>query len=171
MSCVYSALRYETFSDSITEMYELNLYTQDKHYKSIEETKELSQYCLNLLKTQMDEYKTVVLFTVQHFNSIATLRFCLSKFSDILCEWCESGKMPFPEEWLKVLEGVKELLSYNSPRSKYPAEYFIKYTVRQHGIQLFNELKKRSDPSFKWIIPEHLNDKNECVSKLHNSMQ
>ena len=110
----------------------------------------------------MDEYKTVAPFTIQYFNSIATLRFCLSKFSDILCEWCKGEENQFPEEWLKVLETVKQL--YNSPRSKYPTEYFIKYIVRQHGIQLFNQLKKCNNPSFDWIIPEHLSDKNESVS-------
>ena len=143
-------------------MYKLNLYTQDKHYKGTEQTKESAKHCLSLLKAQMDEYATVALFTIQYFNSIATLRFCLSKFSDFLCEWCENEDKPFPEEWLKVLETVKQL--YNSPRSKYPTEYFIKYIVRQHGIQLFNKLKKCNDPSFNWIIPEHLSEKTESVS-------
>ena len=145
-------------------MNDLNLCAQDKHYKSIEQTKELAEHCLSLLKTQMDEYTTVAPLTIQYFNSIATLRFCLSKFSDFLCEWCKSEDKSFPEEWLKVLEMVKQL--YSSPRSKYPTEYFIKYIVRQHGIQLFNQLKKCNDPSFDWIIPEHLNDKNESVSKF-----
>ena len=130
----------------------------------MKQTKESAQHCLNLLKAQMDEYTTVVPFTIQYFDSIATIRFCLSKFSDFLCEWCENGDKHFPEEWLKVLKTVKQL--YNSPRSKYPTEYFIKYIVRQHGIQLFNKLKKCNDPSFDWIIPEHLNDKNESVSKF-----
>ena len=143
-------------------MNELNLYIQDKLYKSIEQTKESAQHCLSLIKAQMDEYATVTPLTIQYFNSIATLRFCLSKFSDFLCEWCKSEDKSFPKEWLKVLEMVKQF--YNSPRSKYPTEYFIKYIVRQHGIQLFNQLKKCSDPSFDWIIPEHLNDKNESVS-------
>ena len=112
----------------------------------------------------MDEYGTVAVFTVQYFNSIATLRFCLSQFSDFLYDWCTSGDKAIPEKWLEVLKTVKQL--YNSPRSKHPTEYFIKYIVRQHGIQLFNQLKMCKDPSFDWIIPEHLNDNKENVSNM-----
>ena len=112
----------------------------------------------------MDEYvhQTVADFSIQYFNSVATLRFCLSQFADILHGWCLSGEQ-FPEEWLIVLQTVKQL--FNSPRGKYPAEYFIKYIVRQHGIQLLNQLKVCEIPSFDWIIPDHLKGKEERVSE------
>ena len=138
--------------------------TQDKHYKNIEHTKDVAQNCLELLKTHMDEYiHTDKVFSIQYFNSIAALRFCLSQFSDALHQWCVSGEQQFPKEWLEVLQAVKQLV--NLPRSKYPAEYFIKYIVRQHGIQLFNQLKMCEDPSFSWIIPEHLKSKKQRVSR------
>ena len=140
------------------------MHTQDEHYKSIENTKESAHYCLNLLKTQMKEYVKVPDFTIKYFNSIAALRFCLSQLSDFLCEWCASGGKAFPDQWLEVLEAVKQL--YNSPRSKYPAECFLKYIVRQHGIQLFNQLKICEDPPFDWIVPEHLNSKEQNVNKF-----
>ena len=141
--------------------------TQDKHYKSIEKTEELAQKCLDLLQTLMKEYEhvnTVALFTAKYFSSIATFRFCLSQFSDALCAWCRGKeKQQFPEKWLEVLQIVKRL--FNLPKGKYPAEFFIKYIVRQHGIELFNQLKKCEEPSFDWIIPEHLKGKEESVSK------
>ena len=114
----------------------------------------------------MKEYvNTVALFTVKYFNAIAALRFCLSQFSDALCEWCKSKeKQEFPEKWLEVLQTVKRL--FNLPRSKYPAEFFIKYIVRQHGIKLLSQLKICEEPSFDWIIPEHLRSKEESVSKF-----
>ena len=112
----------------------------------------------------MNEYvNTIALFTVKYFDSIATLRFCLSQFSDALCEWCRSNVKEFPKKWLKVLQTVKRL--FNLPRSKYPAEYFIKYIVRQHGTQIFDQLRKYEEPSFDWIIPEHLQSKDQSVSK------
>ena len=110
----------------------------------------------------MDEYQIVSVFTVRYFNSIATIRFCLSQFSDILYDWYDGHNKPFPEEWLKVLETVKQL--FNSPKGNYPAEYFIKYIVRQYCIQLFNHLKACEKPSFDWIIPDHLKSKEENVS-------
>ena len=140
------------------------MYTQDKHYKGIEQTKNLAQHCLNLLKVQMAKYTADTPLSIQYFKSIATIRFCLSKFADFLCEWCENGGKVFPEEWLGVLNTVEDL--YESPKSKHPTEYFIKYIVRQHGVQSLNKLKKCNDPSFKWIIPKHLNDKSESVSKF-----
>ena len=146
--------------------------TQDKHYKNIEKTEELAQNCLDLLQAHMKEYVNTVVFTVKYFNSIATLRFCLSKFSDVLCEWCRSKeKQQFPKEWLEVLQTVKRL--FNLPKSKYPAEFFIKCIVRQHGIKLFNQLKMCEDPSLDWIIPDHLKNKEENVSKfllVHNKL-
>lgn len=137
---------------------------QDKHYKDIEHTEKVAQTCLDLLKTHMDEYlHTEKVFSIQYFNSIATLRFCLSQFSDVLHQWCRHEDKQFPKEWLEVLQTVIQLV--NSPRSKYPAEYFIKYIVRQHGIQLLNKLKVCKDPSFNWIIPEHLKSKEQRVSR------
>ena len=136
-------------------------FTQDKHYKNKEKTIG-AEDCLELLKTHMDEYQIVPVFTVRYFNSIATIRFCLSQFSDILYDWYDSGGKPFPEEWLKVLQTVEQL--FNSPKGNYPAEYFIKYIVRQHCVQLFNHLKTCKKPSFDWIIPDHLKSKEENVS-------
>ena len=136
--------------------------TQDKHYKNKEKTIG-AEDCLELLKTHMDEYQIVPVFTVRYFYSIATLRFCLSQFSDILYDWYDDDGKPFPEEWLKVLQTVQQL--FNSPKGNYPAEYFIKYTVRQHCIQLFNHLKTCVNPSFDWIVPDHLKSKEEDVSE------
>ena len=134
----------------------------------------------------MTEYThTNAVFTIKYFKLIATIRFCLSQFSDILCEWCRSKRKTeeekqfpeedkqfpekqkekqFPEEWSKVLQIVKR--HFNSQRCKYPAEYFIKYIVRQHGIQSFNQLKTCEEPSFEWIMPDHLKSKEENVSKF-----
>ena len=119
--------------------------------------------CLELLTTHVDEYLSVPVFTVRYFNSIASLRFCLSQFSDILYDWYTSDEKLFPKEWLKVLQSVEQL--FNSPRGGYPAEYFIKYIVRHHCIQLFNHLKMCKDPSFDWVVPNHLKSKEENVSK------
>lgn len=63
---------------------------------------------------------------------------------------------------MKVLKTVEQFFS--SPKGNYPAEYFIKYIVRQHCIQLFNYLKACEKPSFDWIIPDHLKSKEESVS-------
>ena len=124
----------------------------------------LAKDCLELLKEHMDEYRTVQPSTIQYFKSIATLRFCLSQFSDVLYEWYTADEKQFPEEWLKFHQAVEELFS--SPRGNYPAEYFIKCIVRQHCIQLFNHLKTCENPSFDWIIPNHLKSKEENVSKF-----
>ena len=147
------------------EILKLKLIIQDKHYKNVEKTKELAQVCQDLLEEHKDEYiHTTADFTIPYFNLIATLRFCLSQFSDVLCEWCKSGGIDFPEKWLKVLQTVKQLFS--SMKNKYPAEYFIKYTIRQHSIQLFNQLKLCKNPSLDWIIPDNLKGKEEKVSNL-----
>ena len=143
------------------------LYTQDKHYKNIERTKELAENCLNLLETNMNEYiHAMEVFTIKYFNVVAAIRFCLSRFSAILYEWCsssEENQKQFPKEWLETLQTVKRLFS--SHKSKYPSEYFIKHIIRQHGIKLFNQLKNCEEPSFQWIVPEHLKNKEESVSK------
>ena len=134
---------------------------------NIEKSKVAAENCLELLKTHKNEYLAVPVFTVtvQYFYSIATLRYCLSQFSEFLCKWCRSDGKPFPKKWLEVLQTVKQL--FNSPKGKYPAEYFIKYIVRQHGMQLFNKLKMYKNPSLDWIIPDHLKRKEENVSKYY----
>ena len=140
--------------------------TQDKHYKDLDRTKEMAENCLNLLETNMNEYvHTMELFTIKYFNVIAAIRFCLSQFSGILYEWCgnEENQTEFPKEWLETLQTVKR--HFSSHKSKYPAEYFIKHIIRQHGIKLFNQLRMCEEPSFQWIIPEHLKNKEESVSK------
>jgi len=46
---------------------------------------------------------------------------------------------------------------FSLPKGKYPAEYFVKYIVRQHGVEIFSALRK----SYPWIIPDHLKGKEE----------
>lgn len=41
-----------------------------------------------------------------------------------------------------------------SPEGNYPAEYFVKYIIRQHGIEKFNLLKV----SYDWIALKHFKE-------------
>lgn len=83
-------------------------------------------------------------FSVDNFQAIAEIRFCLSQLADALyhCSQHETEKT-LSQHWIKVLNYLKA--KYAPPAPKYPREYFIKYIVRQFGIDAFNKLRGTYD--------------------------
>jgi len=146
-----------------------NLFLQDEHYKcAVEyETADADEDYLVLLKTSFDDYiQTHSLFTLENLKAIATLRYCLSQFANFLHHSCQNGLInTLPKYWKQVIDYIPSKLSLN--RGKLPAEYFVKYIVRKHGIETFNVLKI----SYPWIVPNHLKSKEEKVmSYTYNIM-
>jgi len=114
---------------------------------------------LVLLETGFDDYiQTHSLFTVENLKAIATLRYCLSLLANFLYLRSQHGlKNTLPKYWGKVIDFICVKLTLN--KGKLPAEYFVKYIVRKHGIETFNVLKT----SYPWIVPDHLKSKEEKV--------
>ena len=104
------------------------------------------------LRENFDEYThSYGLFSIDNLMAIATLRYYLYQLANTLC------KLPQSEIASTDLKDTMEFVQtiFWSPKGNYPSEYFVKYIIRQYGIQRFNELKT----VYAWIVPEHLKSK------------
>jgi len=125
-----------------------------KHAAGQSETAEMIEMCL---RKNFDEYThSYGWFSIDNLMAIATLRYYLSQLVNVLCKLPQSGTMEtFPKDWKDTLDYTQTIFCL--PKGKYPAEYFVKYIIRQYGVERFNELKR----SYPWIVPEHLKSKEE----------
>ena len=152
---------YKCMDFSLTVGLLFILFLQDEHYKCAVdyETADADENYLVLLKAGFDDYlQSHSLFTVENLKAIATLRYCLSQLADFLHFSCQHGlKNALPKYWKEVIDYIPTKFSLH--KSKHPAEYFVKYIVRKHGVETFNALRT----SYPWIVPDHLKSKEEKV--------
>ena len=132
---------------------------QDEHYKSVvryNETKEVAEKCLYLLKNNFD--KSCSIFSVEKIKAVAAVRYCLSQLADTLSQLLQNeNEKALTKDWKEVVEYIQG--KFTLLEAKYPAEYFIKYIVRQYGIEVFSTLRI----SYPWIVPEQLDSKKPKV--------
>ena len=127
---------------------------QDELHKHAASETETTEKCL---KENFEEYiHSYGLFSINNLMAIAKLRYHLSQLAIALCKLPQNGAVETsPKDWKDTLEYVQAI--FHEPKGKYPAEYVVKFIIRQYGIERFNELKT----SYPWIVPEHLKSKEE----------
>lgn len=125
------------------------------------------KFVLESMARSLDTYQSFndADVTVEYIEAIASLRHGLSFTANLISKCYQTDRyyeslQPVEKQLLHQLFDEAKKICFHIQ----PCEYFIKFIVRQYGIQFLKKIVDHSE--FDWLIPPHLKSEKEVCLLL-----